>query len=121
MSKVKELDDYLNEISYGHRLGYHPSKFALKFVNFIKMVGVAESDETPEVHLVMLDGLAGTKENIANLCHRGLGKTVLFGEYLNLYVGTFGDIDGFGTVNGMLYISDAMDNGVKNFRSNVET
>ena len=121
MSKIKELDDYLNEISYGHRLGYHPSKFALKFVNFIKMVGVQESDETPEVHLVMLDGLAGTKENIANLCHRGLGKTVLFGEYLNLYVGTFGDIDGFGTVNGMLYISDAMDNGVKNFRSNVET
>lgn len=118
--QLKELDDYLNEISYAPRAGYQPSKFALKFVNFIKMVGVQESDLTPEVHLVMLDGLAGTKENIANLCHRGLGKTVLFGEYLNLYVGVFGDIDGFGQVNGMLYVSDAMDNGVKNFRSNVE-
>lgn len=119
--QLKELDDYLNEVSYLPRVGYHPSNFALKFVNFIKMVGVGESDATPEVHLVMLDGLAGTKENIANLCHRGLGKTVLFAEYLNLYLGVFGSIDGFGHVNGMLYVSDAMDNGVKNFRSNVET
>lgn len=118
---LRELDDYLNEVSYGPRVGYQPSKFSLKFINFIKMVGVGESDSSPEVHLVMLDGLAGTKENIANLCHRGLGKTVLFGEYLNLYLGVFGDIDGFGRVNGMLYVSDAMDNGVKNFRSNVET
>lgn len=119
--KLKELDDYLNEISYGPRVGYQPSKFALKFVNFIKMVGAGESDKTPEVHLVMLDGLGSTRENIVNLCHRGLGKTVLFGEYFNLYLGVFGEIDGFGTVNGMLYVSDAMDNGVKNFRSNVET
>lgn len=119
--KLKELDDYLNEVSYEPRVGYQPTPFSLKFINFIKLVGVAESDSSPEVHLVMLDGLAGMKENIANLCHRGLGKTVLFGEYLNLYLGVFGEIDGFGSVNGMLYVSDAMDNGVKNFRSNVET
>ena len=85
-NQLKELDDYLNEISYIPRVGYQPSKFALKFINFIKLVGVQESDATPEVHLVMLDGLAGTRENIANLCHRGLGKTVLFGEYLDLYL-----------------------------------
>lgn len=121
MSINRELDEYLNDISYLPRVGYVPSAFALKFVNFIKLVGADESDLTPEVHLLMLDGLAGTKENIVNLCFRGLGKTVVFAEYLNLYLGTFGVIDGFGTVNGMLYVSDAMDNGVKNFRSNVET
>jgi len=120
-SQVRELDDYLNEVNYLPTPGYQPSAFALKFVNFIKMVGVGESDETPEVHLKMLDGLAGLKQNLVNLCHRGLGKTVVFAEYLALYLGVFGSIDGFGTVNGMLYISDAMDNGVKNFRSNVET
>lgn len=118
--EVKELDDYLNEISYAPRVGYQPTPFALKVVNFIKMVGAGESDLTPEVHLVMLDGLAGTKQNLVNLCHRGLGKTVLFGEYLSLYLGSVGLIDGFGSVTGMLYVSDAMDNGVKNFRSNVE-
>lgn len=118
--QLKELDDYLNEVSYLPTPGYQPSQFALKFVNFIKMVGAGESDQTPEVHLKMLDGLAGLRQNLVNLCHRGLGKTVVFAEYLHLYLGVFGSIDGFGTVNGMLYVSDAMDNGVKNFRSNVE-
>lgn len=119
--KLKELDDYLNEVSYTPTPGYMPSPFSLKFVNFIKMVGAGESDQTPEVHYKMLDGLAGTKQNLVNLCHRGLGKTVIFAEYLHLYLAVFGDIDGFGSVNGMLYVSDAMDNGVKNFRSNVES
>lgn len=117
----KELDDFLNEVDYQLTPGYVPSPFALKFMNFIKMVGAGEADETPEVHLKMLDGLAGTKENLVNLCHRGLGKTVIFAEYLHLYVAVFGEIEGFGHVNGMLYVSDAMDNGVKNFRSNVES
>ena len=119
MSK-KELDDYLNEVSYLPLVGYTPSAFALKFVNFIKMSG-GESDVTPEMHLRMLDGFADTKQNVVNLCHRGAGKTVLMAEHLALYLGVFGSIDGFGEVNGMLYVSDAMDNGVKNFRSNVET
>lgn len=119
--KIKELDDYLNEVSYVPTPGYQPTKFALRFVNFIKMVGAGESDQTPEVHYKMLDGLAGLRQNLVNLCHRGLGKTVVFAEYLHLYQAVFGEIDGFGSVNGMLYVSDAMDNGVKNFRSNVES
>ena len=116
----RELDDYLNEIDYRPRAGYLPSEFSLKYINFIKVMKLADMDASPEVHLMMLDGLASTKENVVNLCARGLGKTVLFGEVLALYVGVFGAIDGFGSVNGMLYVSDAMDNGVKNFRSNVE-
>lgn len=121
MKIKKELDDYLNEVSYKPRPGYQPSAFSLKYINFLKLMRLADMDESPEVHLMMLDGLAGTKENLVNLCSRGLGKTVLFGEVLSLYLGVVGTIDGFGEVNGMLYVSDAMDNGVKNFRSNVET
>ena len=121
MSSKMLLDDYLNQVNYLPRVGYVPSPFSLKFTNFIKMVNLPDMDATPEVHLMMLDGLASMRQNIVNLCSRGLGKTVLFAEMLSLYLGSIGVIDGFGTVNGMLYVSDAMDNGVKNFRSNVES
>lgn len=121
MTSKRELDDYLNEVSYAPTPNYRPSAFSLKYLNFLKMMNLADMDESPEVHLRMLDGLGGTRENLVNLCSRGLGKTVLFGEVLGLYLGAVGEIDGFGTVNGMLYVSDAMDNGVKNFRSNIET
>jgi predicted phage terminase large subunit-like protein len=118
------VDDWLNQINYdelnsGH---YLPTAFALKFMNFIKLVNGAEGEEnkTPVVHLAMLDQIAGKKRNIANLCFRGAAKTTLMFEYLALYLAVFGEIDGFGRVEGMIYVSDSMDNGVKNARKNVE-
>lgn len=68
----------------------------------------------------MLDKIAGEKDRVANLCHRGLGKTTLMYEYLTLYLGVFGEIDGFGPVDGMIYVSDSMENGVKSARKNIE-
>jgi predicted phage terminase large subunit-like protein len=99
-----------------------PSKFSLRFMNFIKLVnGVeGESHKTPVMHLAMLDKTTGKKERIVNLCHRGSGKTTLFMEYYNLYLGLFGEIDDFGKVDSMIYISDSMDNGVKSARKNIE-
>jgi len=41
-------------------------------------------------------------------------------EYLVLYVAVFGEIDGFGKIDGMIYVSDSMDNGVKSARKNIE-
>ena len=119
---TKTVQDYLNEVNYKelNEGSYEPSLFALKFMNFMKLVQFGEDNLTPVLHLKMLDGLVGKKENIANLCFRGSGKTTVFAEYLTLFLGVFGEIDGFGTVNGFLYISDSMENGVKNFRSNVE-
>lgn len=120
----KTLDEWLDSVDYsglnsGH---YKPTKFALKFMNFIKLVNGAEgeSHKTPVMHLAMLDKTAGRKERIVNLCHRGSGKTTLFMEYYNLYLGLFGEIDGFGEVPSMIYISDSMDNGVKSARKNIE-
>ena len=48
----------------------------------------------------MLDQIAGTKKRIANLCFRGAAKTTLMFEYLILYVAVFGEIDGFGKIDG---------------------
>ena len=120
----QEVDDWLNQVDYANLNdgNYQPTEFALKFMNFIKLVNGDEGEEnkTPVVHLKMLDGLTGTKKQLANLCHRGLGKTTLFAEYLFPYVAVFGGIDGFGDISGAIYISDSMDNGVKNLRKNLE-
>lgn len=122
--KNKTVDDWLNEVDYSYLNSgnYKPSLFSLKMMNFIKLVNgnQGESNLTPVVHLVMLDKIAGPGSRIANLCHRGLGKTTLMYEYLTLYLGVFGEIDGFGPVDGMIYVSDSMENGVKSARKNIE-
>ena len=101
---------------------YKPSEFAIKFMNFIKLVNgeQGESHKTPVMHLAMLDKLAGKNRKIANLCARGTAKTTLFFEYLVLYLAMFGVLPNFGIVTGMLYISDSMDNGVKSARNSIE-
>lgn len=119
----KTVDDWLNEVKYDMAdATYIPSDFALNYVNFIKLVNGAEgeSNTTPVVHFKMLDLLAGPNKRLANLCSRGFGKTVLFGEYLVLYIAVYGEIPGFGDITGMIYVSDSMDNGVKSLRKNIE-
>ena len=118
------VDQWLDAVDYSilNDGNYVPSTFALNFMNFIKLVNGAqgESHKTPVVHLKMLDKIGGKKERVANLCSRGLGKTTLMVEYLVLYLAVFGEIEGFGKVDGMIYVSDSMDNGVKSARKNIE-
>lgn len=120
----QSVDDWLNQVDYadlnsGH---YVPSQFALKFMNFIKLVNGVEGEQnkTPVVHLRMLDEVAGGKKQVANLCHRGMGKTTLMAEYLFLFIAVFGEIEGFGKIDGAIYVSDSMENGVKSLRKNTE-
>lgn len=120
----KTVDQWLDEVDY-HWLNdgtYQPTPFALKMVNFIKLVngGQGESHPSPVVHMAMLDKIVGTKNRVANLCARGLGKTTLMIEYLFLYIAVFGEIEGFGEISGMIYVSDSMENGVKSARKNIE-
>jgi hypothetical protein len=120
----QSVDTWLNDVNYGELNAGHymPTAFALKFMNFVKLVNgeTGEQNLTPVVHLAMLDQMAGQKKRIANLCFRGAAKTTLFFEYLVLYLAVFGEIDEFGTVEGMIYVSDSMDNGVKSARKNIE-
>ena len=114
------VEQRLNMVNYDFA-GYIPSDEALFFVNFIKEVnGGEEENETPVVHLVMMDDVFNGKHKCAVLCHRGIGKTTLFAEYLILFIAAFGKLPGFGKVNLMLYITDSIENGVKNLRRNVE-
>lgn len=47
-------------------------------------------------------------------------NTTLLGEYFFLYLATYGRIPKFGQVDLALYVSDSVDNGVKNMRKNLE-
>ena len=120
----KELDEWLNEVDYQDLNDgtYVPSEFALIFMNFIKLCNgsVGESNKTPPVHLKMLDKIVGEKDYIANLCFRGAAKTTLFFEYFVLFLAFYGYLPNFGVIDGLIYVSDSMENGVKSARKNVE-
>ena len=116
------VDDYLNQIDYTVSEGYMPSDFALDFVTFIKLVNgeAGEENQTPLVHYYMLDTISKGSRRIANLCHRGIAKTTVMGEYLFLYIACYGELPVFGRINLALYVSDSIENGVKNMRKNLE-
>lgn len=117
-----KVEDYLNNTDYQNDPSYVPSDFALEFVTFIKLVNGAEGEEnkTPLVHYKMLDTITQGGKRVINLCHRGIAKTTLMGEYLFLYIATYGEIPGFGRIDLALYVSDSIENGVKNMRKNLE-
>jgi predicted phage terminase large subunit-like protein len=123
--KKQELDVWLDEVDYSflNSTDYMPSEFALMFMNFIKLVNGAagESHKTPPVHLAMLDKVAdGGSSYIANLCFRGAAKTTLFMEYFCLFIAVFGYLPQLGKIDGMIYVSDSMENGVASARKNIE-
>lgn len=116
------VEQYLNNTDYSIDPYYVPSQFALEFVTFIKLVngGQGEENKTPVVHYKMLDTLTKGGNRIINLCHRGIAKTTVMGEYLFLYIATYGELPGFGKVDLAIYVSDSIENGVKNMRKNLE-
>lgn len=117
-----KVEDYLNNTDYAIRARYVPSDFALEFVTFIKLVNgeAGEENKTPLVHYYMLDTLTDGGRRILNLCHRGIAKTTVMAEYLFLYIATYGELPGFGRIDLGLYVSDSIENGVKNMRKNLE-
>jgi len=128
----KSVDEWLNGADYSLNPNYIPSQFALEFAAFIKLVngGRGEENKTPVLHLTMLDEVDMVRVNddgtpnhfprMANMVFRGAAKTTLMGEYLFLYLGMYGGLPNFGKIELALYVSDSIDNGVKNMRKNLE-
>ncbi len=120
--KPLTVEQWLDSVDYSDRTDYVASDFAMEFVTFIKLVNGAqgESHKTPVLHYRMLDQVAGPTPRIANMVHRGAAKTTVLGEYLFLYIAVYGSLPGFGEVPFAIYVSDSIDNGVKNMRKNLE-
>ena len=115
------LEDLIKKVDYrALEQEYVPSKFALKFINFIKLVngGSGEENTSPLFHYDLLDSISKYNNNLI-VAFRGSAKTSLV-EYLFLYLATFGKLDGFGDVSVAMYVGDTMENGCKNLRNNIE-
>ncbi len=122
-----DLDERLNHVDYAYfHTDYKPTKFALQFVAFIKLVNgsMGEENKSPIIHYDMLDQIAlqEYKKFIQNLyvSFRGSSKTTVLHEYMILYLAVYGEIPNFGTVDVGMYVSDTMDNGVKSMRNQLE-
>lgn len=122
LTKARTVVEYLDAVDYSDDPDYVPSEFALAFLNFIKLVngGQGEENKTPVLHLKMLDQLAYGDQDVLNMIFRGAAKTTVFGEYLFLYIAVFGEIPVLGRVDLAIYVSDSIENGVKNMRKNLE-
>ena len=118
----KTVEEWLNEVDYLLDKHYIPGEFALEFISFIKLVNGPEGEEhkSPVLHYRMLDKIGGRRQDIINMVFRGAAKTTLLGEYLFLYIAVYGEIPGFGEINLAIYVSDSIENGVKNMRKNLE-
>jgi len=116
------VEDYLVDISYKVDKNYVPSAFSLEFINFIKLVNGQDGEEnkSPVIHYQMLDQIVSGHTNICNMCARGTAKTTLLGEYFFLYLAVYGELPEFGKINLAIYVSDSIENGVKNMRKNLE-
>lgn len=84
------------------------------------MVPEGEENKTPVLHYKMLDKIADGTADMLNMVFRGAAKTTVFAEYMILYLAVFGELPNFGRVDLGLYVSDSIDNGVKNLRKNLE-
>jgi predicted phage terminase large subunit-like protein len=115
------LEDLLNKVNYNRLKSYIPSKFSLNFINFVKLASGTKGleNKTPLFHYEMLDQLM-LHENNLFVVFRGGSKTSLLHEFLILYIAAYGSLDGVTPISVGMYISDTMENGVKNMRNNLE-
>lgn len=119
------IDDLLNKVdyeSYNDLAVYKPTKFAISYINFIKLAndGRGEENISPVMHYKWVDKLVSKKKRIANLCSRGMAKTTVYAEYLSFYAAIFQFIPELGKISGLMFVADSIENGAKGFRQNLE-
>ena len=94
------LEKIIKDVDYV-KLGndYIPSTFAIKFINFIKLVNgeAGEENKSPLFHYEILDTIH-KHNNVLVVVFRGGAKTTITAEYMILYIAVFGTLDGFGDV-----------------------
>ena len=127
MNKTKvalTVEEHLNGVDYSDNGSYIPTKFSAGFLAFIQMANDGNlENKSPVIHYKVIDKFDAPHNvkagRIINLMHRGLAKTTLV-RYLILYIAAFGELPHFGHVGLAIYVSDSIENGVKNMRKNLE-
>lgn len=116
-----DIDAMLNEVSYSAIDNYRPTEFALRVINRIKLIHAPDGTEnlSPPVHFKVLDNLVTKHKYVANMMHRGFGKSTLM-TYLIFELAIEGHLPNFGVVDFIMYVSDSMDNGIATMRANID-
>ena len=84
----QNLEGLLSKVDYSRMFeNYVPSEFAIKFVNFIKMVNgeTGEENKSPLFHYKILDCINKYTNSLV-VAFRGSSKTTVTAEYLFLYI-----------------------------------
>lgn len=120
--KPLSLEEKLALVDYNKMKENLPTDFTNKFITFVHMVNgdKGEENETPVFHIDLLNSLAEGHQMNLFVAFRGSAKSSLCGEYMILYLAAFHELPGMKDIHVGVYISDTMENGVKNMRKNLE-
>lgn len=93
------------------------SDFAFRLINFIKTFFPNEENNTPELHLDILDLIAQCNRKNLVVSFRGSAKTTLIGKYLPLYNAFNGDVDPvLKDLSYVLFITDTVSQAEDNVK-----
>lgn len=95
-------------------------KYYFKYVKeHLDLVGILDIQETETIKTKCISVDSDTKSFVFNNCYI-THNTTLLGEYLILFLACFNRFPNFGEINYIMYVSDTIENGVKNLRNNIE-
>lgn len=79
------------------------------FMSWLNMLIPSQSNKTPKVHYALIDHVMTGHKRQQALCHRGMAKSTLVGEYIPLYVASLGSYPNFGKVENIIIFSATVD------------
>ena len=95
-------------------------KYYFKYVKeHLDLVGILDIQETDTIKTKCISVESSSKAFVFNNCYI-THNTTLLGEYLILFLACFNRYPNFGDINYIMYVSDTIENGVKNLRNNIE-
>ena len=95
-------------------------KYYFKYVKeHLDLVGILDIQETDTIKTKCISVESNSKAFVFNNCYI-THNTTLLGEYLILFLACFNRYPNFGDINYIMYVSDTIENGVKNLRNNIE-
>ena len=115
-------NSYRVNIRINERVFHLPRKANRQLFKSQNKVGIVSITPIPDIEDIPSQCIA-----VDNATHTYLAgdyivthNTTVLGEYLFLYIAVYGEIPGFGKIDLAIYVSDSIENGVKNMRKNLE-
>ena len=82
---------------------------AKAFFSWLNVLIPKQQNETPKTHYALIDHVMTRHQRQQVVCHRGMAKSTLVGEYLPLYIASLGHYPNFGRVENLVIFSATID------------